>query len=449
MLKNLFLHVAPAALVSLVAALRLEPSLEDFSAMKLRLKQAQVLLFSSSESLSWTTEGIDGAHWLADVLLTMVFALSLPEQWALPEQWVPALAQYATSLLGCVALSLLLSRRGFSASTILATMFFWNVLLPPLVLREPCGIGVFFLPLVWLFPGLVATAILTVVWINSDLSFVLFPAILLADLIWGESQPDALKRLGVCLLASLLNPALYGWWTELGSLIFAEHALSRLVYGFVTPNFQQFPTLAVGVGLTLVSRRFISVEFFERYLLVSFALMLLAESLSVLFAFVAALHLALLLKHFFSEKLLSTLTALVCGVYLVFLLFRCPLGFGPLPTRLPDFQVEGRVYNDLTLDGDLVFVGMKPFIDRRLLLYSDEVLRDYQALKAMHDNWEEILKKWSFDAAILRYDTSLATALREQKGWKMLSRTYGPVVIDHGWKKDQSVCLLVPPTAPE
>ena len=87
-------------------------------------------------------------------------------------------------------------------------------------------------------------------------------------------------------------------------------------------------------------------------------------------------------------------------------------------------QLKGR--RVLTMDqwGDYLiyrfYPEMKVFIDGRSDFYAPEIRDDYVGLLSSHWDWERVLDRYGFEAALVPVDWSLAAALKLHPGWRLV-----------------------------
>ena len=328
----------------------------------------------------------------------------------------------------------------------------------------------------WLLPPLM------LVWVNTHASYFIGIALIGAFIV-GETinnylyrpeQPTPIRALlvslGLCLLATLINPYILSLWTY--PLTYVLHGtanpLLKYTQEWQPPNFREPAGLLFGLTLVLLmlfgtSRPVPAVDRqtwrggLQRRVDVTWAIVLAAFTLLALqagrivplYGVIALPLLAGALAGTWPalsdrnetppsqvEGRLNWLVAPLIVVALALLLLNAPAaqtGKEPRTDTTFAYPVGGvdyiskmnspvRMYNDFAWGGYLIY-ELYPrqlvFIDGRADMYREGIFDDFIAIQSVQPGWRETLARYNVNLAILRHDTPLGYALDHEPGWRV------------------------------
>lgn len=81
---------------------------------------------------------------------------------------------------------------------------------------------------------------------------------------------------------------------------------------------------------------------------------------------------------------------------------------------------DGRMYNELSWGGYLIWNNFTVFMDGRLDPYGKEILFDSFRISGIPENWDELVDKYSIDYFVIKTDSELAEYLGGREDWKLV-----------------------------
>jgi len=91
-------------------------------------------------------------------------------------------------------------------------------------------------------------------------------------------------------------------------------------------------------------------------------------------------------------------------------------------TYLEEHGLTGRVFNTYHWGGYLIWRGLPVFVDGRAEVYGDEVLNEYMKAQSVAEDWEEPLRRYGVEVALIQSDSPLAVVMRESGRWQAVYR---------------------------
>jgi hypothetical protein len=271
------------------------------------------------------------------------------------------------------------------------------------------------------------------------------------------------KRLWLALIlsivASVFNPGGAGSWFSILGFVNNQYLMSRMLEAN-SPNFQLpelrifFLLLVFSIFLLAVKRGALSSG--QGLLLAGFSAMSLMAFRNVhLYGIVAPFVLAEALTDLRSLPLVNRLEATLARVedqisgaiypVVTVLVLGALVILSPISKVLYRFEPEtfpvdavrwlesnpqsGRMFNDLNWGGYLALNlhPQKTFVDS-VADVTGEVTLDYEILLTASDGWENLLKQYDIEWAVIEPDSPLAHALLE-RGWEILNKDETAVIL--------------------
>jgi hypothetical protein len=315
--------------------------------------------------------------------------------------------------------------------------------------------------------------VLMLVWANMHgafiAGFVVWGAYA-ADWIWNyyftrSATKEAGRRLALTGLFSFLltfvNPAGWHLWETSVGYIGSSYLVDRTVE-YMSPNFHQTPMLpfllmlALGF-LFLAGGRRLPVR--DALLLAGWAVMGLYSARNIpLFAIVAAPVYGILLQDWAqkspaltrqdgilkkNETRLRGYFWLVASVLIAGFISSSAAASARNqydPAKFPvqavdwlqDHPQEGNVFNDFVWGGYLLY-RMYPsqtvFIDGQTDFYGEALTREYEQMITTSPGWEDVLKKYDVEGAILPQASPLSNRLRQNPQWTVIHEDRTAVIL--------------------
>lgn len=335
--------------------------------------------------------------------------------------------------------------------------------------------------------NLIWQILLTMLWVNLSLDFVLLPFLLfviaLGTFFDGKREKAKLSLKNLCcvLIASGINPHGYSYLFIPWKLI-TEGAAFKQYFQWQSLNFHNstgIPFAIAGVSLAIYGlKKPLSYQWTMLWLS-SVVMVLLTPRFQIFFACVASL----LTARFIEEKqdairavvprsnfvngilqFLSVVGALGFFFAQILLLHQdtIKLPFSSLLQTVDRLVFESqenkqrlRLFNDLSLAGILISHDIKVFIDHHQAFYAQtlpnisvtkSVFDDYHELIELRPNWKKVLDHWKFNVAVLRFDSSLISILTEREHWKLVWRSEDFIREINGKPVALGVAVLVGPS---
>jgi hypothetical protein len=93
---------------------------------------------------------------------------------------------------------------------------------------------------------------------------------------------------------------------------------------------------------------------------------------------------------------------------------------------------KGRMFNEFDWGGYLLlelWPAYQIFMDGHTHIYGEELTREYESVKILDENWEDILNKYDITWAIIRPNEPLAEALQENLGWEIAYQDQTAIIL--------------------
>jgi hypothetical protein len=92
---------------------------------------------------------------------------------------------------------------------------------------------------------------------------------------------------------------------------------------------------------------------------------------------------------------------------------------------------SGRMFNEFNWGGYILYRSwpkQQVFLDSQSDFYGEVLMKDYQKLATAQDDWEQLLRKYRVDWALIPVDWPLTRAL-ETQGWKIVYQDQTAVIL--------------------
>ena len=305
----------------------------------------------------------------------------------------------------------------------------------------------------WYFPALM------LIWNNVHgefISGILITSACLAGWIWDylfnrpQSNLETGKRIGLVLLmviiVSILNPVSFRAWSTVTSWIGNDYLMSH-TQETVPPDFSQgkyfilLGFLAFSLFLLAMKRDKLPTRL--AFILAGFTGLTMLSARNVhLYGVVAPFVLAGTLKGMlanplvrwsedlfakFESKFIGIIWPLLSVIFGIFLLVSTPIGqetrFSPdyFPVQAVDWlkthPQDGEMFNTFDWGGYISFMlwpENRVFIDSQGDVYGETFLREYEHVITLGNGWQDVLKKYHVEWALIPRDWQLANALKNE-----------------------------------
>lgn len=357
---------------------------------------------------------------------------------------------------GCVTLAL-----AFSPSHMAARphLFTWLFMLITLAILTSGGKRLFWLPVVmavWanLHGGFILGLVLQIIFIlGSTLESHLGIKAPCRETLRQQRIPALVFLVSVCAIG--LNP--FGYKLLAFPFQVSQGAFSVMIGEWKTPDLQKmwyFRVYLVALVL-LISLRKSSVTWTERLLIVFFlnAALTHMRHISLMLIALTPFIARMINTHFanwrhqhidhsegkqlhLSSKTGPLASAAIALVLLISgaidhraLMFLTPKNIFDVKTEqlnqlvgyLDEHPPVGNMYNEYALGGYLLYALTPPpkvFIDGRADMYGEQILTDYNKIKASNSGREELLEKYEVDWVVFERDSALVTDLKKSGRWQ-------------------------------
>jgi hypothetical protein len=305
--------------------------------------------------------------------------------------------------------------------------------------------------LLWLLPGLM------LLWVNLHAGFALGLALILLFVVMTAMEQDwkktipLLKTLVVCIAVIPLNPNGFRMFSYPLETLFSP-AMQSLIQEWFSPDFHQarflplaLLMLATFTVLALSPQRVRPGELLG-LLVLSLATLRSGRHIPLFAIFAAPLFARYFLYWTSSRKRApgtvpagpATTAQIILNLILLLLpplvIARQMIDFKSheadyesrrFPAAAVDFiqtqQLPGPVFNDYNWGGYLIwklYPDRKVFIDGRADVYGDSFIFEYQKTYEADQGWRDRLNRYGIRTVLIEPHSSLATLLREEKGWR-------------------------------
>ena len=80
-----------------------------------------------------------------------------------------------------------------------------------------------------------------------------------------------------------------------------------------------------------------------------------------------------------------------------------------------------KIYNCYNVGGYLIYNDIKPFIDGRADMYSDNILKDYRIIDTMILNARELIEEYDFDSFLVEKGSAIDNYIEENPNYIKIS----------------------------